>query len=537
MAEIRSEPGQEALPGLFARWSRSVAALSGLRRVALALAAGLLASLALPPLYLVFFLLPAFVLLLWLSAGARSPGLAAWIGWLFGVGYFTAGLYWVGIAFFVDAARFGLVMPLAVGGLAAGMALFPALALYIVARSKCQGAARIFLLAAAWVFTEWLRSWVFTGFPWNLLGTVWGFSPAVMQAAAYGGVWLLSAMTVAAAASPALLAWRRPSGRHWPRCLVAAMLLSLPLWFWLFGALRLAGAPPATENTGVALRIVQPAIDQKLKWQADLRLKHVLQQIRMSQSGEGRPPAMVIWAEAAVPALLDQDPELRRLLVDGLPGANTVLLTGAPRVEKGEDRPGWRNSLFALAPDGSITAVYDKVHLVPFGEYTPLKDWLGLEKLAVGASDFVPGFGPATLTVPGLPPFSPLICYEVIFPGDVVAPAATGQARPEWLLNLTNDAWFGRSSGPYQHFVNVRLRAVEEGLPVVRAANSGISAIVDGYGRVVAELGLGKVGVIDGFLPKSVASITTYAIIGNWALAIQIAMLVILTLVCVRLRL
>jgi len=528
--------GAAARPGIFERWGARVAALTGLRRLALALAAGLLASLALPPLYLVFFLLPAFTLLLWLTAGAQSPGRAAWIGWFFGFGYFVAGLYWVGIAFLVDAARFGLVMPLAVGGLAAGMALFPALALYLVARSRCQGAARLLLLAAAWVFTEWLRSWFFTGFPWNLLGTVWGFAPAVMQAAAYGGVWILSGMTLLAAASPALLAWPRPTGRRWLRPLIAATMLALPLCFWLLGALRLAEAPGLEENSGVALRIVQPAIEQDLKWQPELRLRHVLQQLRMSRAQAGPAPAMVVWAETAVPYLLGRDKELQALLARGLP-AGSVLLTGALRAEEGGDRPGWRNSFFALDGQGRIAAVYDKMHLVPFGEYTPLKDMLGLEKLTVGAGDFVPGEGPVTLAVPGLPPFSPLICYEVIFPGHVVARPEAGGLRPQWLLNMTNDAWFGMSSGPYQHFVNVRLRAVEEGLPVIRAANSGISAIVDGYGRVVGALGLGEVGVLDGFLPKPVANITTYAIIGNWALAIQIALLVILASLCARRRL
>ena len=509
---------------LFQRWADGLAALTGLRRQAVAFAAGLLASLALPPLHLVFFLLPAFIVLVWLLAADQPPRRAAWIGWSFGFGYFSAGLYWVGIAFFVEAERFAVVMPFAVAGLAAGMALFPALALYLVARAGVRGAGRILLLAAAWVFSEWVRSWAFSGFPWNLLGTVWSFSPGMLQLSAFTGVWGLSAITVMAASSPALLAWPRDAGSQAPRKTFVAVMLALPFCVWLLGELRLAGAPAIDNGTDISLRIVQPSIDQKLKWQPELRQQHVMRQLQMSQTASAPGPDLVIWAETAVPFLLDQDPNLQSILASGL-SEGALLMTGAPRVEQGTDRPGWRNSFHALDHKGRITATFDKVHLVPFGEYTPLKDWLGLEKLAVGAGDFVPGPGVTTLELANLPPFSPLICYEIIFPGNVTASADSGKPRPQWLLNITNDGWFGRSSGPYQHFSNARLRAVEEGLPVVRAANSGISGVVDGYGRIVASLGLGEVGVVDSFLPKPVASITTYAIIGNWSLLLLILFL------------
>ena len=518
----------EALPAegasLFERWAGRLAELSGLRRLAVAFASGLLASLALPPLHLVFLLVPAFTALVWLVAGATSPRKAAWIGWGFGFGYFAAGLYWVGIAFLVDADRFALIMPVAVAGLAAGMALFPALALYIVVRSGFDGAARIIFLAAAWVFTEWLRSWVLTGFPWNLIGTVWSFSPGMLQLAAFGGVWALSAMTVLVAASPALLGASAKPGARGGRNLFVAVMLLLPLSVWLLGELRLAAAPEQGTADQVSLRIVQPAIEQKLKWERSLKLQHVLRQIEMSRAGPGGPPDVVVWAETAVPYLLEQDTALQSLLATAL-AEGAVLVTGAPRAGQSLGSPGLRNSLHALDHTGSITATYDKGHLVPFGEYTPLKGWLGLDKLAVGAGDFVPGIGPVTIDLEGLPPFSPLICYEVIFPGQVVAATAAGKRRPEWLLNVTNDGWFGQSSGPYQHFANARLRAVEEGLPLVRAANSGISGVIDGYGRIVARLGLGEAGVLDAKLPRPVEGITLYAIIGNWVLVIELLFL------------
>jgi apolipoprotein N-acyltransferase len=310
-------------------------------------------------------------------------------------------------------------------------------------------------------------------------------------------------------------------------------MLLLPLSVWLLGQLRLAAAPEQGTADQVSLRIVQPAIEQKLKWERSLKLQHVLRQIEMSRAGPSGPPDVVIWAETAVPYLLEQDTALQSLLATAL-AEGAVLVTGAPRAGQSLGSPGLRNSLHALDHTGSITATYDKGHLVPFGEYTPLKGWLGLDKLAVGAGDFVPGIGPVTIDLEGLPPFSPLICYEVIFPGQVVAATAAGERRPEWLLNVTNDGWFGQSSGSYQHFANARLRAVEEGLPLVRAANSGISGVIDGYGRIVARLGLGEAGVLDAKLPRPVEGITLYAIIGNWVLVFELLFLTTVAFIVAR---
>ena len=514
--------------GLLARLARSLAGLRGWRRHGTAIACGLLASLALPPLHWLLALFPAMTALIWLLDGAERPWRAALIGWSFGFGYFLAGLYWVGIAFFVDAERFALLMPLGVGGLAAGIALFPGLALYLVARAGVAGAARICALAAAWVLTEWLRSWLFTGFSWNLLGTVWTFSPAMLQLAAVGGVWALSALAFVAAAAPAL--WGEPPGLRPARqrwCLIG-VLLGLPLAIWVAGSLRLAAAPAPEDHRheDVRLRIVQPAIPQRLKWQTNLKRGHVVKQMRLSANVGIQEIDHLVWAETAVPYFLAREPGLRELLARTVPPGG-YLLTGAPRLSGEGDESRLWNSLHALTDEGEIAATYDKFHLVPFGEYIPFRRFLPWAKLTAGSRDFQAGPGPVTLELGGLPPFSPLICYEVIFPGAVRA--STAAPRPDWLLNITNDAWFGISSGPHQHFAAAQLRAVEEGLPLVRAANNGISGLIDGYGRVLAKLGLDESGHVDVVLPRPAESVPPFARLGSWALAILLVLLVLAT--------
>jgi apolipoprotein N-acyltransferase len=497
----------------------ALSAATGWRRLLLAAFCGTLAAAALPPLYVVPALLPAFCGGLWLLGAAANGRQAALVGWAFGAGYFAAGLYWVGIAFLVDAERFAWAMPFAVGGLAAGLALFPALAFWLThlasKRFRLAGAARLFAFAGAWLIAEGLRAWILTGFPWNLLGSVWAFSAAALQPAAVGGIWLLSLTTVLAAGAPTLLTGPGP-GRALRFAVVAGLLL-LPLAGWAWGELRLAAAPALGSDVvaGVNLRLVQPSIPQDLKWRPEQRVANLRLQAELSRRPAETAPTVIIWPETAVPYLLAAEPQLRRELA-GLVPAGGYLIAGAPRVDP-EDREGeiW-NSLHALDGRGDIVATYDKVHLVPFGEYTPLRPLLGLAKLTAGSRDFSAGPGLKSLGLPGLPAFSPLICYEVIFPG-AVKPAvpAEGTAAPRWLLNLTNDAWFGDSSGPYQHFAAARIRAVEEGLPLVRAANNGISAVIDSYGRVVGRLGLNDRDVLDAKLPEAAVQRTIYSYAGN----------------------
>ena len=523
-----AEPGSLSVPAnrptILVRLANGLSALSGWRRHALAMLLGAGATGAFAPLYLFPLLLPAFTGLLWLLDGVRRPREAFVLGWSFGFGHMATGLSWIGLAFLVDAEQFGALMPLAVGGIATGMAIFPALSVLALWCMGMRGPARVVALAGVWLLVEWLRSWILTGFPWNLAGYVWSFSPEMMQVTALGGVWVLSFVTVMAAAAPAVLG---VSARRGVRVFCAAVL-SILLLIWGVGAWRLAQAPAvgAESVEGVRLRIVQASVDQALKWAPELRQQHIVNQLRLTLSPGFEKVTHVIWPETAVTFLLDNEPELRRFIARAVPPGG-IMVTGAPR---GTSSQVW-NSLLALDSRGEIRALYDKHHLVPFGEYVPFRSVLPLGKLTAGRIDFSAGPGLASFELPGAPAASPLICYEVIFPGRVVPEGP----RPSWLLNVTNDAWFGTSLGPYQHFASARMRAVEEGIPLVRAANTGISAVVDGYGRVINQLGLNEVGVLDVALPSPLADITWYARIGNWSVACLIFCAMFSTLLLRRL--
>lgn len=529
-------------PTMLARLHNRTMSLSGQRRAALAVLLGALSALALPPWYLVPLLAPAFAGLLWLldAAAARSRPLraAAVTAWLFGVGHFLVGTHWIAEPFLVDAARHGWLVPFAVAGLACGLALFPALAGLVTAilayRFALVGMARALAFAVVWVSLEWVRSWVFTGFPWNLVGYVWASTPAFMQSAAIAGIFGVSLITVVAAAMPAALAGPgRERGAH-PWIAVAIFTILLPAAVWAGGAMRLNGAPSYSPDgvegmvPDVRLRIVQANIPQHQKWQPELRAGNLRRHIAMSRQASSQPPTHVIWPETAVPFFLSGDQRIRAAAATAVPPGG-ALITGSPRRSGDAGEYRFWNAAHAIAGDARILASYDKAHLVPFGEYVPLRGFLPIDKLVPGQGDFSAGDGRQTLTVPGLPPVSPLICYEVIFPAAV----ASRDARPRWLLNLTNDAWFGTFAGPQQHFAIAATRTIEEGLPMVRAANTGISAVIDPYGRPLAMLDLGVQGVIDSGLPRALTMPTLYA---RWGNAVPIGLLGIVVLLIVFLQ-
>ncbi len=504
--------------GLAARIRR----LSGTRQgLALALGVGALAALALPPVHLLPLLLAAVPVLIWLVAGASGPKRAGLIGFAFGLGHHAVGLYWISHSLLIDPWRHGWLIPLFVGGLAAILAVFVGLAA-AAARSLAgrHPLALLFALAAFWTVGEWLRGWVFTGFPWNLLGSVWLLSDPMVQLAAVTGTWGLTLFTLLAAGSPALAA--DPSLRHGVRLLaLPAAALALGVNF-LFGAERLAQSRPA-EVEGVLLRLVQPNIPQTLKWDPGLAESHILKLMRMSAAGDGgKRPTHVIWPETAVSFALERSPGLAEALAVSVPPGG-LLVTGIPRVSETAEGATWHNGMVALDGSGRVRGSFDKFHLVPFGEYVPIRWIPGVDRIAPGETDFTPGPGPVTLELPGLPAVSPLICYEVIFPGRVTEAGR----RPAWLLNLTNDAWFGLSTGPYQHFASARLRAVEEGLPMVRVANTGISGVVDAYGRVLAKLELGREGLVDAALPQALPP-TPYARFGDVIAGVLLLLVLVL---------
>ena len=494
------------LPRLAAR----VAGGTGWRRALVALALGALAVLALPPVYIVPALIPAFTGLLWLLQGARHWRAALLIGFLFGLGYFTAGLYWVANALLTRPEEFGWLAPLAPVGLAAILAPFPAIACALTTLAPRPGISRVLAFAAAWILLEWVRSWAFTGFPWNLVGSVWAFSDAMLQPAAWIGVYGLGLATVTAAAMPSVVSQPAFVGRRgWLAMAISFAVLGA---FFLAGLGRLAFIGEIGVVDGVRLRLVQANISQSLKWRRELVDKHLLMQAEMGAAPGGPAPTHVIWPEASAPLFLAHDPERLRLVGEFTPPGGLTLLGTLRTSPPGVDPFQVWNSMLAIDPSGAIVGSYDKSHLVPFGEFMPLRSVLGLGSVAGGSTDFSTGPGVQTLRLPGLPPVGPLVFYEVIFPG-----AVTDRSdRPEWLLNLTNDGWYGISAGPYQHLVAARLRAVEEGLPVVRVANTGISAVIDPVGRVLVELGLGERGVLDSTLPRPLSRTTPFAITGVW---------------------
>jgi len=497
----------------------------------LAFALGLSAVFAMPPTYQIYLLIPAFSGLLWMSADAPTRWRAFAVGWWFGAGFFAAGLYWVSFALLVDADKFAWLIPFAILGFAFGIGLFTAVAALIVRMVPGSLTARALVLAGAWAFLEWVRGWLFTGLPWNPVGSVWAVSDVTLQGAALFGVYGQSLLTVLAAASVGAVADDAPqAGRKmgWAvRRLTGFAFLAL-IGMWGLGANRLSHASDEVVPD-VRLRLVQPNIPQSEKWKPELRERNMLAQLDLGTAppiGGAPPPTHIIWAETSAPFFIENHAAWRKFVGDMTPQGGLTIL-GAPRVvharnlTKGPLRVA--NSMLALDDRGAVTASYDKFHLVPFGEYVPFSSWLPLDKITQGQGAFTPGPGPQTLRLKGLPPVSVLICYEIIFPHAVTDPAD----RPAWLLNLTNDAWYGKTAGPHQHFVSARLRAVEEGLPTVRVAYTGISGIVDGYGRVRQRLSLGEKGFIDGDLPKPLNDIGVYARVGN-ALPVGLAIVVFL---------
>jgi apolipoprotein N-acyltransferase len=514
----------------------SIIVLWGWRRFAVAFVAGAISALAFAPfdLFPVLWLtVPVFV---WLIDGSEAGEAASWwrklvpaviVGFAFGFGFFVAGLWWIGTALLVDADEFAWALPLAVAGLPAMLAIFWALGAALARVFWTDGWPRLLVFAVAMSAAEWMRGHLFTGFPWNAFGYALTPSPVMMQTASLGGVWTLTLAAFFIFAAPVLLIAERRRTRRAGRVAFAAAA-ALYLFHVGYGFVRMPAAPVSLVP-GVNLRIVQPSIPQDERWETAGADTIMARYAELSRNGAKTMTGVthLVWPESAFPFLLTEKPSALTTIADLLP-PGTMLFTGAARAERvvgSDDPPMVFNSIYAIDDVGEIRAAYDKVHLVPFGEYLPfggLLRALGLRQVIALPGGFSAGQTLRTLSLPGAPPFAPLICYEIIFPGAVIADG--DGPRPEWLLNVTNDAWYGATPGPYQHFEQARVRAVEEGLPLVRAANSGISAIVDPYGRVLASLELGRIGVVDGGLPGALPA-TPYARYGDWIfLALAILM-------------
>jgi apolipoprotein N-acyltransferase len=483
--------------------------LPGWRARLFAFAAGALSAFGFAPIDFFPFLLLGYAALVLLIDGAaattRPMRNAALAGWAFAFGQFLVGWHWIAYAFLVDASAHAWQIPF-IAFLPAFLAIYVGIAMALAIRFWGGGTARIFVFTIAYAFAEWLRGHLLTGFPWNIAGYGWGASIAIMQSAALFGVYGLTVLTILFGAALAELFDRRV---EWRLPLAVAVLF---LALFGAGALRLASIKPGSVQ-GVRLRIVQPNIAQTDKYRPALVEQNWNRLLSLSGTPAKVAPTHIIWPEAAPPFLLARAPEaLDEITL--LTGRNRVLMTGALRAQRKDGHIDYYNSFYVFGHGGQLVGVYDKFHLVPFGEYLPFEAFLtrlGLTKIVGVAGSFATGDGPHTLIIPGAPPVGPLICYEILFPGEVV-----GATRPDWFVNVTDDSWFGPWAGPLQHLLVARMRAIEEGIPVVRAANTGISAVIDPLGRVQASLGLGRAGVVDADLP-SVLDPTPYARSGCYA--------------------
>jgi len=520
------------------RLMQAVTLARGRHRAWIAFVAGAASALGQAPTNLWPILFLTFPLLVWLIDGAPAQRWrAAWVcavtGWCFGFGYFVVGLYWIGHAFLVDAETFGWLLPIAVTGLPAYLAIFTGIGFASARLLWARGAVRILTFAVALTAAEWLRGHALTGFPWNAFGYALTTPLELAQTASLVGIWGLTFIAVAVFASPAALTDdRSDAARPWLPVLSAFVVLAA---LALFGSLRLSRMPTSLAD-GVELRIMQPNLQQDNKFNYSAKAQVMSQYIGLSsKENDLRPRGIrdvthLIWPESAFPFYLTSEPDALAQIASLLP-EGTVLITGADRT--GAPPPSaastdTHTSIYVIDHHGSVLALYDKVHLVPFGEFLPfqnLLERLGLTQLTKVAGGLIAGERRYPMAIARTPTVIPLLCYEVIFPDETAA----RDERAGWLLNLTNDGWFGISSGPYQHFAQARLRAIEQGLPLVRAANTGISAVVDPLGRIIKSLPLGTEGLLDAPLPRAIAP-TLYARFGDGLAGVLVAVALIIVL-------
>ena len=492
--------------------------LSGWRRHFSVFVAGSVSALAMAPFDLGFVLFLTFPVLVWALDGAASePATGLWsrlkhafkCGFFFGFGYFLSGLWWIGNAFLVEAEDFAWAMPIAVVSLPALLACFWGCATAF-ARLFWRGELqRLFILAASFALFEYLRGFVATGFPWNAISYAVYPSPLFMQSASIFGVYGMTAFAVFCFSSAGMIL---PSGtrKNASRRVALFLVLGMILAHSGYGYWRISTAQTLyVEN--ISLRLIQPVIDQREKWvpgnEAEIFNRYL--SLSTAEGEDGKKglsgTTHLIWPESAFPFLLTERRDALAAISAMLP-EGTSLITGAARVEHAAagDRQGLVfNSVYVIGDKGEIITAGDKVHLVPFGEYLPFQKFaesLGLRQLVSGPAGFEAGSSRKLLSTGSGPDFLPLICYEIIFSGMLKTPTQ----KPGWLLNLTNDAWFGNTPGPYQHLRQSVLRGVEEGLPVIRVANSGISSVSDPYGRIISYIPLNEKGVLDSPLPDRI---------------------------------
>jgi apolipoprotein N-acyltransferase len=489
----------------------------------LPLAAGGLAAVAHPPFGFIPGLL-GYALLLWDIDRTQTKRSAFFRGWLAGSVYFAISVWWVAEAFYVDI-RQAWMAPFAVGLLATGLALFWGAAAALYRAFAPKGWARVLVFAGALTAFEWLRGHVLTGFPWDLPGESWRAGGAVSQFASVVGAYGLTWITLAIASSAAFVR----EGRKGLVTLGVAVLALAGLYG--FGAYRLAHA---VEGKGPLVRIVQPMVKQSAKYDPQLFSQIVGKYVRLTQTPAAQTPSIVIWPEGAIPTAANDFLADGTWTYDAIRGSLTpgqTLMLGGYRVVPSKPADIYFNSLIVMRVEAdrelTVTGLYDKHRLVPFGEYMPLDSLMskwGVKQMVHVGDGFTAAPPPRPIAPAGIPALQPLICYESLFPGFTRNGARTSGIKPAWFVNVSNDGWFGFTTGPLQHLNLASYRAIEEGLPMARATPTGVSAMIDAYGRVVpgARLGLGEIGVIDVALPPPAAT-TPFRRWGEWPFALMMA--------------
>ncbi len=419
-------------------------------------------------------------------------------GFLFGFGYFVSGLWWIGNALLVGGNPYKWVYPLAVCGLPTLLALFPMIACGLIRQFAAgRSALSFFVFIGLMWLSEFARGTILSGFPWNLFGMAWTNNLPMLQTLSIGGVYFLSFLTIFMFTTPAFVIKGKSS--KWVRGSVAALALLCATSTYYYGSHRLQ-QNPTTFNKDVVVQLIQPDIAQEDKWDSDKQwdnyrsLMFLIEPVEKSLSANTRVVVMPETALTYHDLKTSQAMDALRGRLDGYTEKYTYLLSGALL----RDDRGYHNSLVVLNKSAEFLESFDKFHLVPFGEYIPLQEYIPIPTITQ-FSGFASGDGPHTLSQPNLPAFSPLVCYEVIFPGAVVSKT---EPRPDWMVNVTNDAWYGLSPGPFQHMAQAQYRAIEEGLPMVRAANTGISTVIDAYGRIIVSTGLYHPSNIESLLPN-----------------------------------
>ena len=477
-----------------------------------ALFLGAITTLALPPFnhqLILLVTLPAFLILIISEEKIKK---AFWTGWAFGFGHFVTGLYWISISLLVEPEKFAWLIPFAVSLVPAFLSIYIGIVSVIIKIFSFRSWILLIFFASVWTGAEILRGALFTGFPWNLIGYTWTDNLEILQITSIIGIYGLSFLTVFLFCIPVLMLnfrkfneEKQVSFNLVPVPIVIGGIIIALMWRW--GDYRLNNA--AGNLSDINVHLIQANIKQDMKWDDKKRFDNFIKHLEMSKEAVAKQPESetnyFVWSETSIPYVLEKNKELLMLIDDYLPD-NSYVFTGALRVSDGVDGDingkGIWNSLYVIGGDGEILNHYDKSLLVPFGEFVPFRNILPsfVKKITHGMGDFSSGDGAKSIEIEGVETFSPYICYEIIFPSYFIDNAN----RPTWLLNITNDAWFGNSTGPYQHKEIARVRSVELGIPLARTANTGISIVTDAHGRELDSIKLNEEGVISTKLPKDI---------------------------------